>query len=256
MPEPSGGGQASSESPSTMANEVQEGWCTKYRWTPEEAVKTRTREVFVSFKSHDETGQETKDSVIAKTVAAFLRGRGFSVFLSLDSLEQLGKSAYMEAIEAALESANVLIAIGTRAEYLTSQWVKYEWHSFHQEIVEGRKVGGEIFSIIEGVTPQSLPLPLRQRQVFSFTEDGLHRLGGFVKASLARQTNRRLPLYVLADCSSSMQGDPRKSLDTGIRALTADIRSDAFGVETVWISLIAFAADAWPISPLTSVRLF
>jgi len=162
-------------------------WWTKYPWTVGQTTKDQGAEVFVSFKNLGADGRETMDCRMAKTVAVYLRQKGFSVFLSLDSLEQLGKSAYMEAIESALQDASVLIAVGTSAENLNSRWVKYEWHAFHQEIIEGYKKGGEIFSVIDGITERDLPLALRQRQAFRFSEDGLAALSRFLARALGRE---------------------------------------------------------------------
>jgi len=162
-------------------------WWTTYPWTAGQTTKDAGAEVFVSFKNLDSVGRETRDCLMAKTVAVYLRHKGFSVFLSLDSLEQLGKSAYMEAIETALQDAKVLIAVGASADNLNSRWVKFEWHSFHQEIIEGYKKDGEMFSVIEGITEKDLPLALRQRQAFRFSEDGLGALSRFLARSLGKE---------------------------------------------------------------------
>lgn len=74
----------------------------KYSWTPSQVAKEAEAEVFVSFRNLDAKGRKTKDCFIAKTIAVYLQKRGCSVSLSLDSLEQLGKFAYMEAIGTAL----------------------------------------------------------------------------------------------------------------------------------------------------------
>lgn len=162
-------------------------WWEKFAWTAQDAVHDGEGDIFISFKNLDAQGRETKDCRMAKTVAVFLRGGGFSVFMSLDSLEQLGKSAYMEAIESALQKAKVLIAVGTSVENLTSRWVKHEWHSFHQDIVEGFKAGGEIFTVVDGVGQRDLPLALRQRQVFPFSQDGLESLARFLHRAFGRE---------------------------------------------------------------------
>lgn len=162
-------------------------WWAKYPWTSGNAGRDGVGDVFVSFKNLDTQGRETKDCQMAKTVTVFLRRRGFSVFMSLDSLEQLGKSAYMEAIESALQRAEVLIAVGTSVDNLSSRWVKHEWHSFHQDIVEGYKSGGEIFTVIDGFSQRDLPPALRQRQVFPFTEDGLESVARFLARALGRE---------------------------------------------------------------------
>jgi len=161
-------------------------WWAKYPWNPSDAVQEGTGEVFVAFKNLDAQGCETKDCRMAQTIAVFLRQKAFSVFISLDSLEQLGRSAYMDAIEIALQNAKVLIAVGTSVENLTSRWVKHEWHSFHQDIVEGFKPSGEIFTVIDGITQRDLPRALRQRQVFPFSEDGLEALSRFLARALGR----------------------------------------------------------------------
>lgn len=166
-----------------------DAWWLKYSWTPDHLTKHLGAEVFLSFKNLDRDGRETRECLMAKTVAVYLRRKGFTVFLSLDSLESLGKSAYMEAIEGALQTATVLIAVGTSAENLNSRWVKYEWHTFHQEIIEGYKRDGEIFSVIDGISERDLPLALRQRQAFRFTEEGLATLSRFLLRSLGKASS-------------------------------------------------------------------
>jgi len=231
-------------------------WWTKHRWEPGECTHYGSAEVFIAFKNSDATGQETRDSLIAKTLATFLRRKGLSVFLSLDSLERLGKSAYMEAIETALNDARVLIAVGTSPENVTSGWVKYEWHSFHQEIIEGRKPDGEIFLVVEGIGPSNLPLPLRQRQLFPFSEDGFERLARFVQPAIGGSPSVRLPFYLLIDASRSMDGERLQSLEIGLTDFLGDLLADSLVRERVWVSVITFGRGAWQISPLTPATSF
>lgn len=100
------------------------------------------------------------------------------MFLSLDSLARVRESAYKLVIDR-LDRARFLIAIGTRTDYMMSRWVQYEWNSFEQEILNGCKLDGEIFPVLEGLTQSDLPYSLRHRQRFAFTENGLHALATF-----------------------------------------------------------------------------
>ncbi|WP_367357169.1 hypothetical protein, partial [Mesotoga sp.] len=82
------------------------------------------------------------------------------------SIEELGEAAYKEVIEEALDKARIMVVVGTTKENLNSKWVKYEWDSFHNEIISGRKKGGKIFTLIDNLTIKELPLALRQNQAF------------------------------------------------------------------------------------------
>src|SRR5262249_34490743 len=67
---------------------------------------------------------------------------------------------------------------------------------------------------------------------------------------------RRLPVYLLLDCSGSMAGEPIAALEMGLKALLADLRNDPQGVETVWLSVIPFASSAEQVVPLTELGAF
>jgi transcriptional regulatory protein LevR len=82
-------------------------------------------DVFIAFKNLDVKGAPTRDSEIARDVYEFLTSKGLEVFFSAVTLEDLGTSAYKKAIDKALESAAVLVAIGTSADHLNSDWVSW-----------------------------------------------------------------------------------------------------------------------------------
>src|SRR5262245_36442894 len=67
---------------------------------------------------------------------------------------------------------------------------------------------------------------------------------------------RRLPVYLLLDCSGSMAGEPIAALEMGCKALLGDLRNDPQALETVWLSVIAFASAAEQIEPLTEIDHF
>ena len=65
---------------------------------------------------------------------------------------------------------------------------------------------------------------------------------------------RRLPVYIVVDCSGSMVGDPIAALETGLRSLLSELRVDPQCLETVWLSVITFDSTAEQIVPLTDVQ--
>jgi uncharacterized protein YegL len=67
---------------------------------------------------------------------------------------------------------------------------------------------------------------------------------------------RRLPVYLLLDCSGSMAGEPIAAMEMGLKALLTDLRNDPQALETVSLSVITFASAAEQIVQLTPVEAF
>lgn len=67
---------------------------------------------------------------------------------------------------------------------------------------------------------------------------------------------RRLPIYFLIDVSESMIGEPIKEVENGIRTIIQELRIDPYALETVFVSIIAFAGKAKTIVPLTELYKF
>jgi hypothetical protein len=147
-------------------------------------MSTTPPQAFISFKNLDSDGKPTRDSQLAQEVHDFLVNQGVRVFFSNVSLEQLGVAAYKRAIDSALDSAKVLIAIGTSGEHLDSQWVRYEWDSFLNDILSGVKPDARIFGYVENTPISSLPRALRQSQVFEDGPGAMERLFNFVANAL------------------------------------------------------------------------
>ncbi|MBA4064897.1 MAG: tellurium resistance protein TerY [Isosphaera sp.] len=69
-------------------------------------------------------------------------------------------------------------------------------------------------------------------------------------------TGRRLPIYLVLDCSGSMSGEPIEAVRQGVRALLADLRGDPQALETAFLSVITFDSGARQVSPLTELMSF
>ncbi len=64
---------------------------------------------------------------------------------------------------------------------------------------------------------------------------------------------RRLPVYLLIDCSESMIGSGIESVRRGLSTMLARLRSDPHALESVYLSVITFASRAKVAVPLTSL---
>ena len=102
------------------------------------AQKEETYDVFICYKETDANGQRTHDSVIANDIYYQLTQEGFKVFYAAITLEGKLGSAYEPIIFAALNSAKVMLAIGTKPEYFNAVWVKNEWSRFLKIIKKDR----------------------------------------------------------------------------------------------------------------------
>lgn len=96
-------------------------------------------DVFICYKETDNSGRRTRDSVIANDLYHQLTKEGFKVFFSRITLEDKLGTAYEPYIFAALNSAKVMVVIGTKAEYFNAVWVKNEWSRYLALIKNGAK---------------------------------------------------------------------------------------------------------------------
>ncbi|MCI6086363.1 vWA domain-containing protein [Selenomonas sp.] len=67
---------------------------------------------------------------------------------------------------------------------------------------------------------------------------------------------RRLPVYLLLDCSGSMMGEPIEAVRQGVKALLSELRGDPQALETAYLSVITFASQAKQTTQLTELMLF
>ena len=91
---------------------------------------TEPYDVFISYKELDADGNRTRDSILAQELYYRLTEKGWRVFFSRISLEDVPGTQYEPYIFAALNSAKVMIVVGTSAENLNAVWVKNEWSRY------------------------------------------------------------------------------------------------------------------------------
>jgi uncharacterized protein YegL len=69
-------------------------------------------------------------------------------------------------------------------------------------------------------------------------------------------SSRRLPVYLVLDCSGSMSGEPIQAVNQGVKALVAELKGEPYAIETAYLSVITFESTAKQISPLTELMAF
>lgn len=87
-------------------------------------------DVFICYKETDANGKRTVDSTIANDIYYQLTQEGFKVFYAPITLEDKLGQEYEPYIFAALNSAKVMLVVGTKPEYFNAVWVKNEWSRY------------------------------------------------------------------------------------------------------------------------------
>lgn len=113
-------------------NEIQKGIL-------EISQKEQPFDVFICYKETDSNGRRTPDSVLANDLYHQLTQEGYRVFFSRITLEDKLGVEYEPYIFAALNSAKVMVVLGTKPEYFNAVWVKNEWSRYLTLIRQGQK---------------------------------------------------------------------------------------------------------------------
>ena len=131
---------------------------SRYAKMANAAALEKSYDVFISYKAtDDQSGQATEDSRIASEIYERLSSLGnLNVFYARVTLnEERAGLAYEPFIYAALNTAKVMILVGTKPEYLTSTWVKNEWKRYLQRMQNDSS--RHIIPVLKGMTAAELP---------------------------------------------------------------------------------------------------
>lgn len=124
--------------------------------------KEKPFDVFICYKETDDLGNRTVDSVLAQDIYDHLTDRGFKVFFARITLEDKLGQEYEPYIFAALNSAKVMLAIGTNSEYYNAVWVKNEWSRYLSLMHNDRSK--TLIPCYRDVDPYDMPLEFKNLQ--------------------------------------------------------------------------------------------
>ena len=127
-------------------------------------------DVFICYKETDEQGGRTRDSLLAQEIYYQLTEQGRKVFFSRITLEDVAGTQYEPYIFAALNSAKVMIVVGTRPEHLSSVWVKNEWSRFLSLMKKDH--GKLLLPCYRDMDPYDLPEQLSVLQSYDMAKIG------------------------------------------------------------------------------------
>ena len=148
-------------------------------------------DVFICYKETDNNGRRTQDSVLANDLYYQLTQEGFKVFFSRITLEDKLGTAYEPYIFAALNSAKVMVVLGTKPEYFNAVWVKNEWSRYLALIKNGAKK--ILVPAYRDMDPYDLPeefshLQAQDMSKLGFMQDLIHGIEKIIKADAPKVT--------------------------------------------------------------------
>ena len=127
-------------------------------------------DVFICYKESDENGSRTKDSTLAQEIYYQLTDQGRRVFFARITLEDKVGTEYEPYIFAALNSAKVMIVVGTKPEYFNAVWVKNEWSRFLAMMKKDRSK--LLLTCYRDMDPYDLPEALAVLQSYDMSKIG------------------------------------------------------------------------------------
>ncbi len=134
--------------------------------------------VFISFKN-TENNEFTKDKQISEQLYKYLEEKGVKTFYSNITLLDFGESAYKEVIDDVIDEVCIMVVIGSKKEYLTSRWCKYEWHTYQQNIL-ANIVQGSIITYLGDMELSEVPTAIRHYQSFKIGQTPIETVGDFI----------------------------------------------------------------------------
>ena len=127
-------------------------------------------DVFLCYKETGEDGQRTRDSLMAQEVYYELTEQGYRVFFARITLEDKAGTEYELYIFAALNSAKVMVVIGTKPEHFNAVWVKNEWSRFLSMMKKDRSK--LLLPCYRDMDPYDLPEALSVLQSYDMSKIG------------------------------------------------------------------------------------
>ena len=162
-------------------------------------------DVFICYKESDNNGRRTPDSVLANDLYHQLTQEGFKVFFSRITLEDKLGTAYEPYIFAALNSAKVMVVLGTKPEYFNAVWVKNEWSRYLALIKKGAKK--VLIPAYKDMDPYNLPEEFSYLQAQDMSKLGFMQdlIRGIKKLTAAEQSKTVIKETVVVNNTASAE---------------------------------------------------
>lgn len=94
------------------------------------AVNEKPFDVFICYKETDENGERSVDALLAEKMYSELTSQNIKVFFAPVTLKDKLGTEFEPYIYSAINSAQIMVCVGTSAEHFDSVWVRNEWSRF------------------------------------------------------------------------------------------------------------------------------
>lgn len=187
------------EAEAKVINEIQKGILAI-------SQKEEPFDVFICYKETDSNGRRTQDSVLANDLYHQLTQEGFKVFFSRITLEDKLGSAYEPYIFAALNSAKVMVVLGTKPEYFKAVWVKNEWARYLSLIKNGAKKA--LIPAYKDMDPYDLPeefshLQAQDMSKLGFMQDLIRGIKKITQADVSQENTVKETVVAAAGANTA-----------------------------------------------------
>ena len=163
-------------------------------------------DVFICYKDMDAQGRRTQDSVLATELYMELTKQGYKVFFSRITLEDKLGIAYEPYIFSALNTAKVMVVLGTKSEHFNSVWVKNEWSRFLALIKKGEKK--VLIPAFRDMDPYDLPEEFSHLQAqdmgkIGFLQDLIRGISKLIGDGEAKKEEKVAPVIITSTLNVS-----------------------------------------------------
>lgn len=183
------------------------------------AQKEAPYDVFICYKETDEKNLRTKDSVRAQEIYDALEKNGYKVFFSRITLEGMLGEKYEPYIFSALNTARVMLVIGTNSDHFNAVWVRNEWSRYLSLMEHDRTK--KLFPCYCDMDAYELPDEFRNLQAQDMSKVGFEQ-------DLVRNIAKLFPERASGKAQSTMSAKDKDELMAKIDSI-----SKSSGAETL-----------------------
>ena len=132
------------------------------------AVNEKPFDVFICYKETDENGTRSADALLAEKLYSELTQQNVKVFFAPVTLKDKLGTEFEPYIYSAINSAQIMICVGTSEEHFDSVWVRNEWSRFIELMKKDKsKI---LIPCYENMSVSQLPIDFRGFQAQDLSE--------------------------------------------------------------------------------------